>query len=94
MHIAGESAPQWLITQETLRETQSRARVLVAEDNAINQRLVSCMLEKLGCRVDVVANGLEALEALARIAYDCVFMNCQMPEMDGFEARIQPAPES
>jgi signal transduction histidine kinase/CheY-like chemotaxis protein len=63
-----------------------RWRVLVAEDNVINQRLAMRMLEKLGCRVDAVANGHEAVEALGRIAYDLVFMDCQMPELDGFAA--------
>jgi two-component system, sensor histidine kinase and response regulator len=84
--MASEPAPQRLITDHTLTETASRARVLVAEDNAVNQRLAARMLEKRGCRVDVVANGLEAVEAVTRIAYDCVFMDCQMPEMDGYAA--------
>jgi PAS domain S-box-containing protein len=64
-------------------------RVLVAEDVAVNQRLVLRLLEKLGYRADCVANGLEAVEATRRCDYDVVLMDCMMPELDGIEATRQ-----
>ncbi|MGE3537608.1 MAG: ATP-binding protein [Candidatus Tectimicrobiota bacterium] len=65
---------------------QVGARVLLAEDNQVNQQVAGLLLKKLGCRVDVAANGLEALQAFQDIPYDIVFMDCYMPEMDGFAA--------
>jgi signal transduction histidine kinase/CheY-like chemotaxis protein len=66
-----------------------KLRVLVAEDNIVNQRVATGQLRKLGYQADVVANGREVLEVLHRIPYDVIFMDCQMPELDGFDATQQ-----
>ena len=62
------------------------ARVLVAEDNAVNQKLVAALLQRLGCDVDLAGDGREAVELARRRQYDLVLMDCQMPNMNGYEA--------
>lgn len=83
---AEREAPATANARGTLRED---VRVLLAEDNPVNQTVAVKALEKLGLRVDVVATGAEALAAMKRSRYDLVLMDVQMPEMDGLEAAKQ-----
>jgi CheY-like chemotaxis protein len=64
-------------------------RVLVAEDNGVNQKVALAMLRHLGYRADLAADGVEAVEAVRRVPYDVVFMDLQMPELDGIDATRQ-----
>lgn len=65
------------------------ARALVAEDNPINQKVMFHLLENLGCRVDLAGDGREAVEMATKFPYDLIFMDCAMPEMDGYEATAE-----
>jgi two-component system sensor histidine kinase/response regulator len=80
-----------LVTRHTLRERRppAGARILVAEDNEVNQKVAVRLLEKLGYRVEVAENGRQAVEACRRSRYDAVLMDGQMPGLDGFAATRQ-----
>jgi CheY-like chemotaxis protein len=81
-----QTEPAALIARHTMREGKKKLSVLLADDNAVNQRLAQRLLEKHGHHVTVTANGREALAALDRENFDVVLMDVQMPEMDGFDA--------
>ena len=79
-----------IVTRHSLSEEKKRGiRILLAEDNPVNQKVAQKMLEKFGYYSNTVSNGFEALKALGRIDYDLVLMDVVMPEMDGFDATAQ-----
>jgi CheY-like chemotaxis protein len=87
--LGEKQAASPLITRQALAEASKPTislRILVAEDNAVNQKLVARLLEKRGHCIKLVGNGMEALNALEQDSYDLVLMDVQMPELDGFEA--------
>jgi signal transduction histidine kinase/CheY-like chemotaxis protein len=77
-----------LVTRHTVLESEAarRKKILIVEDNKINQRLASRVLQREGFSTEVVSNGIEAVEAVAAGSYDLILMDCQMPEMSGYEA--------
>lgn len=90
MQVAGlDKSNQALISNETDKIKQFNAQVLVVEDNIVNQKVAEGMLQKFGVHIDLAANGQEAIKILEQQSYDIVFMDCQMPIMDGYDATRQ-----
>ena len=88
----GYAEPQLSVTVQSAvpaHNSARRARILVVEDNSINQRVARDQLRKLGYSAQVVANGQDALDALEAMAYDVILMDCQMPELDGYAATAE-----
>ena len=81
-----ETATTEVVTRHTIAESRRAVRVLLAEDNPVNQQVAVAMLVKRGHEVHVAGNGREAVDAITQREYDVVLMDIQMPEMDGFEA--------
>jgi CheY-like chemotaxis protein len=83
--VPGEAHPS-LITRHSIRETKNRLKILLAEDNPVNQTVALRMLERMGHTVSLAENGEEALKAMKRVEFDLALMDVQMPVMDGLEA--------
>ncbi len=87
--VARKGSPVAVGSRPAGRFSGLPVRVLVAEDNVVNQKVAVRMLANLGIRADVAGNGLEAVQLVSSLPYDLVFMDCHMPEMDGYVATQQ-----
>jgi CheY-like chemotaxis protein/HPt (histidine-containing phosphotransfer) domain-containing protein len=85
----GEKGAEYNMALDPTMAQRHPLRILLAEDNAVNQKLALRLLQQMGYRADVAGNGIEVLESLERQPYDAIFMDVQMPEMDGLEASRQ-----
>ena len=86
VRVTAAEPPGAVVTPAVSGPDAAVVRVLVADDNLVNQTVIRRMLHRRGCHVDVVSDGVQAVRAARASAYDLVFMDCHMPGMDGFEA--------